>query len=521
MKHAQEGSDEKFRLFLSSDPAKNIPIGILSRCIKIRNEPPTGLKANLKRAWSSFSRDLIQETESKSRSIIFGLCYFHSVLTERKKFGPKGFNMMYPFSLGDLRDSSICLLNYMENAPSKIPWEDLKYIFGQIIYGGHIVNDWDRLLAMTYLDFFMKDALLDESELMPFCEQERGVSFMSPQPTTYDAYLKHIDETLSGDTPLAFGMHTNAEIGFRTDQSESMFQALQELQPQTASSNDGGDDDEGSISPAGVAEQVLNDIVDRFGDKKFDMEDIDGSIDDKGPYQNVFLQECEAFNVIIDEMMRSLLELNQGLAGELTMSDKMEKLQGSLFMDRVPGKWESLAWASMRTLSMWLNDLGMRYEQLLDWTGNPAEIPRLVWISGFRNPQSFLTAIKQISAQATNQPLDRMVTLTEVTKKTHVDELESHSRDGAYIHGFYIEGARWNISNGVVEPSKPKEMFLQMPIINVKSILSEKQDLKSYQCPCYKTRQRGPTFIFVAQLKTKDPAARWIMAGVALLSDIE
>ena len=36
--------------------------------------------------------------------------------------------MMYPFSLGDLRDSTIVLSNYMENAPSKIPWADLRYV---------------------------------------------------------------------------------------------------------------------------------------------------------------------------------------------------------------------------------------------------------------------------------------------------------------------------------------------------------------------------------------------------------
>jgi dynein heavy chain len=374
---------------------------------------------------------------------------------------------------------------------------------------------------MTYLDFFMKDSLLDESELMPFCEQERGVSFMSPQPTTYDAYIKHVDENLAGDTPLAFGMHPNAEIGFRTDQSETLFKILQELQPQDAGSSGGDDEEGGNLTPAGVAEQVLNDIIDRFGDKKFDMDDIEGSIDDKGPYQNVFLQECEAFNVILAEMMRSLLELNQGLAGELTMSGKMEALQSCMFMDRVPGPWAHLAWPSLRSLAMWLTDLNMRYDQFLDWTGNPAEIPRLTWISGFRNPQSFLTAIKQISAQASNQPLDKMVTSTEVTKKMGIDELDSNSRDGAYVNGFFIEGARWNTSNGVLEPSKPKEMFLQMPIINVKSILAERRDLKSYQCPCYGTRQRGPTYIFVAQLKSKDPTARWIMAGVAMLTDIE
>ena len=43
-------SHERFRVFLTSDPSNNIPIGILSRCIKLTNEPPAGLKANLKNA---------------------------------------------------------------------------------------------------------------------------------------------------------------------------------------------------------------------------------------------------------------------------------------------------------------------------------------------------------------------------------------------------------------------------------------------------------------------------------------
>lgn len=54
---------------------------------------------------------------------------------ERKLYGPMGFNMMYPFSIGDLRDSAVCLTNYMENSGGgKIPWQDLKYIFGEIMY---------------------------------------------------------------------------------------------------------------------------------------------------------------------------------------------------------------------------------------------------------------------------------------------------------------------------------------------------------------------------------------------------
>ena len=72
--------------------------------------------------------------ESKMRGILFGLCHFHSVMLERKTFGTKGYNMQYPFSAQDLLASATVLRNYMENAGSKVPWDDLRYIFGEIMY---------------------------------------------------------------------------------------------------------------------------------------------------------------------------------------------------------------------------------------------------------------------------------------------------------------------------------------------------------------------------------------------------
>lgn len=40
---------------------------------------------------------------------------------------------------------------------------------------------------------------------------------------SYDKYLEHIDTTMGADTPIAFGLHPNAEIDFRTQQSDTMF----------------------------------------------------------------------------------------------------------------------------------------------------------------------------------------------------------------------------------------------------------------------------------------------------------
>ncbi|RYG70338.1 hypothetical protein EON64_00425, partial [archaeon] len=380
---ALEGSNKKFRLFLSSDAANSIPIGLLNRCIKITNEPPAGLKANIKRAFASLNKESFEEYDSKMKSILFGLCHFHAIMLERKQYGPMGFNMMYPFSIGDLRDSAVVLSNYMENSGGgKIPWADLRYIFGEIMYGGHIVNDFDRKMCNTYLDFFMKDELLDETELFPYNDEEKALSFMSPAPTNYDKYLEHIETSLTQDTPIAFGLHPNAEIDFRTTQSNRILNTILELQDRSDSSG------EGAMSPDEVANSVLLDVLDRFQEKKFDVDDIARSLEELGPYQNVFMQEMDVMNNLLAEMMRSLKELQLGFAGELTMSDQMDALKNSLYLDRIPANWQKRAWPSMRPLGSWLNDFMMRLSQLEEWQNNPADIPKVTWLSGLFNPQS-------------------------------------------------------------------------------------------------------------------------------------
>lgn len=44
----------------------------------------------------------------------------------------------------------------------QVPWEDLCYLFGEIMYGGHITDDWDRRLSKTYLQEFMNPKMVRE-----------------------------------------------------------------------------------------------------------------------------------------------------------------------------------------------------------------------------------------------------------------------------------------------------------------------------------------------------------------------
>jgi dynein heavy chain len=93
-----------------------IPQGILESSIKITNEPPTGMLANVHKALDNFSQDTMEmcSKESEFKSILFSVVYFHAVLIERRKFGPQGWNRSYPFNTGDLTISVHVLYNYLE-----------------------------------------------------------------------------------------------------------------------------------------------------------------------------------------------------------------------------------------------------------------------------------------------------------------------------------------------------------------------------------------------------------------------
>lgn len=48
----------------------------------------------------------------------------------------------------------------------QVPWDDLRYLFGEIMYGGHITDDWDRRLCRTYLAEYIRAEMLEGEILL-------------------------------------------------------------------------------------------------------------------------------------------------------------------------------------------------------------------------------------------------------------------------------------------------------------------------------------------------------------------
>lgn len=143
-----EDAHEDFRCFISAEPPpmssmRNMPESLMQSCIKVANEAPSDVKSNLIRAWDNFSPETYElcSKPNEMKACLFSLCWFHAVVCGRRRFGQQGWSRKYSFNTGDLLICANVLKSYLD-ANSSVPWDDLRYIFGEIMYGGHITDAW-------------------------------------------------------------------------------------------------------------------------------------------------------------------------------------------------------------------------------------------------------------------------------------------------------------------------------------------------------------------------------------------
>ena len=525
MEDCAKVAHENFRFFLTAEPAGSpeyhiMPQGILQACIKITNEPPSGVQANLHAALNCFSQETLEmcAREVEFKKILFALVYHHAVILERRKFGPIGWNVNYPFNKGDLNISCNVLFNYLE-ANSIVPWIDLRYLFGEIMYGGHITDNIDRRLESTYLQEYLKPEMLDaDIDLAP--------GFQSPPPSDFVEYHTYIDEAMPPESPYLYGLHPNAEIDYLTLTSGRLFNEVLAMQAT------GGSGDSGGATKEEVVGATLEEFVEKIPEQ-FNMFEMAGRvpIEERTPYVNVVFQEASRFNRLLDAILTGLKEVRLGLKGELTVTPAMEAIENALFFDTVPPHWGVILGPSTKPLGAWFTDVLERVKFLEAWIGDFA-LPSTVWLGGLFNPQAFLTAISQQTARKNEWPLDKVVLTIDVTKKYNSGDFSSPPREGAYLYGLYMAGARWDTQTGLIQDARLKELCPPMPVIFCKAIPVDKQDLRgTYSCPTFKTVERGrakeavavglcPGFVWYFNLKTKAHPNKWTLAGCAMtLSD--
>lgn len=193
----RDHSHPKFRLWLTSYPSEVFPTPVLQNGIKMTNEPPIGLKANMIR---SYKADPLSRPEffngnkdsSTFKKLAFGLTMFHAILLQRKNFGPLGWNISYGFTASDLQ-ISMRQLFYFVDEYSKVPFNALSYLIGECNYGGRVTDENDRNLLTALLEDFMSDKVLD----FGYSSLRHEDSSMYVMPSGDNSYYTYIEKIQS------------------------------------------------------------------------------------------------------------------------------------------------------------------------------------------------------------------------------------------------------------------------------------------------------------------------------------
>ena len=107
------------------------------------------------------------------------------------------------------------LRSYLD-AYDTVPWDYLCFIFGEIMYGGHITDAWDRRTCNAYLQVYQYIGLFEGSEL--------ATGFKSPIPDEmdYKDYITYTETSMPSESPPLFGLHPNTEIGYLTNSADRL-----------------------------------------------------------------------------------------------------------------------------------------------------------------------------------------------------------------------------------------------------------------------------------------------------------
>lgn len=523
--HLFKSPHKDFRLWLTTEPTEKFPLGILQRSLKVVTEPPDGLKLNMRATYSKIDDSVLEECPHWAfRPCMYVLAFLHAVVLERRKYGKIGWNVSYDFNESDFLISrrllSLYLTKAYESGEEYIPWGSIKYLIGDAMYGGRVSDDMDRRVLSTYLQEYMGDFLFDDCQKFYF--SRAGFDYELPELGKLGNYVNMVENLPLMNSPAVFGLHPNAEIGYYTNATKDMWKSLIDLQPKKPT-GDGG------ISREDYIMTLAKDIEEKvpiasLDVGSFDLMHVKRDLAEKNhvqafsPCQIVLLQELERWNLLVVKMASSLQTLRGALTGEVGMSDDLENLGDSLFNGFLPDGWRKLCPNTQKPLGSWMLHFSARYKQYGAWLVGGE--PTVMWLSGLHIPESYLTALVQTACRINNWPLDKSTLFTEVTKFTHVDEVDD-LESGCYISGLYLEGAAWNMHDSCLARQDPKVLVTELPLLQVIPVEASKLKLQNtFRTPVYVTQERrnamGVGLVFEADLQVFEHLSHFVLQGVAL-----
>lgn len=374
-----------FRLFLTLEIHPKIPVNLLRAGRIFVFEPPPGIRANLLRTFSTVPASRMMKVPNERSRLYFMVSWFHAVVQERLRYSPLGWSKKYEFNESDLKVAFDTLDTWIDTVsmgrtnlpPEKVPFDAIRTLFGQCIYGGKIDNDFDQRLLTTFLQKFFTPKSFESDFVLANESSEDSSAITIPEGIIRrDEFINWVESLSDRQTPSWLGLPNKAEHVLLTNHGVDLISKLLKLQLLE------DDDDIVVVSGAGddLVDQskttdkdgrpawmrtLLNStstwlkmIPNTLATMKRTSENI------KEPLYRYFEREVNIASRLLNLVRQDLLDVIAICKGEKKQTNYHREITEFLAKGMIPSHWHKYKTPESFTVIQWITDFADRIKQM-------------------------------------------------------------------------------------------------------------------------------------------------------------
>lgn len=209
---------KNFRIFLTMEANPVIPVNLLRQSRIFMNEPPPGIKASLQDCLRNIPPNRLTQGPAEKIRLYFILAWFHAIVQERLRYVPLGWSKTYDFNDSDMAAAFNTIDTWLNSVakgranidPDSIPWDAVRTLVKESVYGGRIDSDFDQRILDAFVDrLFTPNSYHVDFDLVP--RIDRHETLPVPEGTKLEHFLTWVHKLPDREPPSWLSLPPTAE----------------------------------------------------------------------------------------------------------------------------------------------------------------------------------------------------------------------------------------------------------------------------------------------------------------------
>lgn len=443
----KSSTHKDFRLFLLMEFSDKIPATLLRQSVKFIFELPDGVKASVSRTYNTFAPEKrIDRAPAERSRLHFILAWIHGVIMERLRYTPTGWSKKYEFSEADFKCAMDVLDEFIDLQGNRdhialdaIPFDALRSVISENIYGGKIDNEYDLKILRSVVDQYLTPDSFDPKK--PLIKDKNQV-ITNPEATKFAEFKSWIEGLQATESPVWAGLPAQADDLLKIERIEGTLAQLTLIQD----GNDeeiGLDEDEKGRDAAPTKLAWMTELIERT---KTYLDILPTSLDKPERNEELILnplfrfieREATLASNLLETVRKVLKDVLDMAEGRTLPQQETKKIAQNIYQNEIPKFWRKYTIPDSLQLSVWIKDFKSRVEQLTSLQKMKDWQTKGVNLGEFLFPEAFLTASRQYVAQSNKVSMDELQLQISLTNDKEVDT------NSFLVKNIWMEGVKWS-----------------------------------------------------------------------------